>query len=153
MTQTQHDTVFTRASSEGYQVNHMARLFARALQSQIKPLGLSTGTFPVLLALWDKDGRTQRELVEDLWVEQATMANTLARMERDGLISRRAHDSDARVQTVWLTERARGLRAEATTRAQAVNDTATRDLTPQERASLAGLMAKVIASMQSKGGS
>lgn len=138
---------FTRTRSEGYQVNLMARLFARALQARIKPLGLSTGTFPVLLALWEREGQTQRELVTELGVEQATMANTLSRMERDGLITRRAHEADARVQTVWLTERAKGLEQAATAAAGEVNDRAMAGLTEQERQTFAALLLRVIGNL------
>ncbi|SFI61335.1 MarR family winged helix-turn-helix transcriptional regulator [Celeribacter neptunius] len=144
MTPTDTDPQFHRSRSEGYLVNHMARLFARAIQDGIKPLGLSTGTFPVMLALWEKEGRTQRELVAELGVEQATMANTLARMERDGLITRRAHDRDARVQTVWLTEQARQLQAPAIQAAQEVNIAATRGMSAAERATLMSLITRAI---------
>lgn len=138
------ETDFQRDRSEGYQVNLMARLFARAIQDRLKPLGLSTGTFPVLLALWEKEGRTQRELVRELGVEQATMANTLARMERDGLVQRRASETDARVQTVWLTDHARTLEAPATHAAQEVNARATEGLSAEERAAFATLMTKIV---------
>lgn len=77
---------FTKTQSAGYLINHIARVFARGLAARIRPLGLTTGTFPALLALWETDGLTQKQLVERLDIEQATMANTLARMERDGLI-------------------------------------------------------------------
>ncbi|WP_417245514.1 MarR family winged helix-turn-helix transcriptional regulator [Celeribacter sp.] len=138
---------FFRTHSEGYLANHLARLFARALQYRIKPLGLSTGTFPVMLALWEKEGRTQRELVMELGVEQATMANTLSRMERDGLVIRRAHEVDARVQTVWLTERARDLREPAVRAAEEVNDLAAQGMSDQQRADFTTLMAQVIANL------
>ncbi len=47
------------------------------------------------------------------------MANTLTRMERDGLVERRPHPSDKRAQLLFLTERAKGLQeaAEAAARA------------------------------------
>ena len=50
------------------------------------------------------------------------MANTLARMQRDGLIERRAHPSDRRAQLVFLTERARALEAEAIAAARDADD-------------------------------
>ena len=101
---------FSKARSAGYLINHIARIFARGLTERIRPLGLTTGTFPALLELWETDGLTQKQLVERLDIEQATMANTLARMERDGLILRKKDLSDGRVQRIWLTEQARGLR-------------------------------------------
>jgi len=113
---------YDRSRSAGYLMNHLSRIFARALAGRIAPLGLMPGQFPVLLALWEEDGLTQRDLVERLDVEQATMANTLARMARDGLVARLPHATDRRVQVVRLTERARALEAPAKAAAMAVDD-------------------------------
>ena len=99
----------------------MARIFARGLTARIKPLGLTTGTFPALLELWESDGLTQKQLVERLDIEQATMVNTRARMERDGLIIRKKDANDGRVQRIWLTERGQDLRDPAIEAAMAEN--------------------------------
>lgn len=141
---------FSKDDSAGYLVNHLARLFARDLQVRIKPLGLSTGTFPALLVLWESDGLTQRELIERLNVEQPTMTNTLARMERDGLICRGKDPADGRAQRIWLTESARALEEPATAAAEAVNARALAQLSPEERAALLGLVRKVIAGLQTE---
>ena len=136
---------FMKDQSAGYLANHMARLFARGLTTRIKPLGLATGTFPALLELWEKDGLTQKELVLRLDIEQATMANTLARMERDGLIVRKKDISDGRVQRVWLTDCARDLRGPAIEAARAENAAALSGLSEDEQRQLIALMQKVIA--------
>lgn len=143
--------IFDRDNSAGYLANHLARLFARELQAHIKPLGLSTGTFPALLVLWEADGLTQRELIECLDIEQPTMANTLARMERDGLIQRRRDAVDGRVQRVWLTERARALEGPATAAAETVNADALAGLAPDERAAFRATMRRIIARLQGAG--
>ncbi len=39
--------------SAGFLANHMARLFAVALQRRIKPLGLAPAQFMTLLELWE----------------------------------------------------------------------------------------------------
>ncbi len=139
---------FSKDDSAGYLANHLARLFARALQARIKPLGLSTGTFPALLVLWEGDGLTQRELIERLDIEQPTMANTLTRMERDGLIQRRQDPTDGRAQRIWLTEQARALEGVATAAAEAVNAQALAGLAAEERVVFLGLIRKVIAGLQ-----
>ena len=135
---------FTKNQSAGYLINHVARIFARGLTARIKPLGLTTGTFPTLLELWETDGLTQKQLVERLDIEQATIANTLARMERDGLILRAKDASDGRMQRVWLTERARGLRGPAIAAAIAENATELAGLSTDERAQFIALMQKII---------
>lgn len=135
---------FRKSQSAGYLLNHLARIFARGLSARIKPLGLTTGTFPALLELWEADGLTQKELVERLDIEQATMANTLSRMERDGLIVRKRDESDGRVQRVWLTERARDLRVPAVSAALDENAFELAGLSEAERAQFVALMQKLI---------
>ena len=135
---------FSKDTSAGYLVNDLARRFAAALQARIKPLGLSTGVFPVMVQLWEDDGLTQTELVRRIGVEQATMANTLARMQRDGLIARQRSKADGRVQEIRLTDRGKSLRGPAIDAALAVNDTALSSLSPEEREQFLGLMGKII---------
>jgi DNA-binding MarR family transcriptional regulator len=143
---------FEKHDSAGYLANHLARLFARELQARIRPFGLSIGTFPVLLELWEEEGLTQRQLVQRLDVEQATMANTLARMERDGLVRRQPDATDGRIQRIHLTDRARALRAPSLAAAQAVNGVALGNLTREERAQFLGLMRMLIDALRRHGG-
>ncbi|AQZ51281.1 Organic hydroperoxide resistance transcriptional regulator [Martelella mediterranea DSM 17316] len=136
---------FFKDLSAGYLTNHLARLLERGLAARIRPLGLTTGTFPALLELWENDGLTQKQLVERLDIEQATMANTLSRMERDGLIRREKDPGDGRVQRIRLTERARALRDPAIAAATAENEDALLALSDEESAEFISLMQKIIA--------
>lgn len=139
---------FEKDSSAGYLANHMARLFAAGLHRRIRPLGLSPGVFPALIALWAKDGQTQKALVHQLDIEQATLANTLARMERDGLIIRKASEDDGRVQQIFLTARAKSLEAEALGEALKQNAEALADFSDEEKGLFLDFMRRAIAAMQ-----
>lgn len=139
---------FSKATSAGYLANHMARLFAQGLQKRIKTLGLAPAQFMTLLELWNEDGLTQADLVGRLDVEQATMANTLSRMERDGLIRRRPHPDDGRKQLVWLTAKAKRLRQPAIEAAHEQNTVALAGLTRAERSVLLDLMTRTIETMR-----
>lgn len=143
---------FDRDASAGYLANHMARLFARQLEAGLRPLGLALGAFPALLHLWEQDGLTQRDLVERLGIEQPTMAATLTRMERDGLITRQADPSDARAQRIRLTDAARALRGPAIAAAQKVNARALHGLAPQEQADFLATIGRVIANLETRAG-
>ncbi|KPF44411.1 MarR family winged helix-turn-helix transcriptional regulator [Rhizobium sp. G187] len=92
-----------------------ARGMTRAVQLRAARLGFSPGQFPILIELWAEEGLTQRQLLDRVDVEQATIANTLSRMERDGLVERRVHPKDKRAQQIFLTEKARAMREEAQT--------------------------------------
>ncbi|SPJ30829.1 MarR family winged helix-turn-helix transcriptional regulator [Falsiruegeria mediterranea] len=135
---------FDRNSSAGYLIHHVARLFFEGLRKRIEPLGIVPGQFPALLALWQQDGQTQKELVEKLAIEQATMANTLNRMERDGLVVRKDHPTDGRAKVVCLTDKAKGIRDEAYSAASGVNDQLLVGFSQDERDLFIGFMQRII---------
>lgn len=102
-------TELPRHESLGYQVNHLARLLAAALKERIEPHGVAPGQFAQLLALLEQDGVSQSELCRQVQIDQSTMAHTLKRMERDGLVSRSSDAADQRRAVITLTARAREL--------------------------------------------
>ncbi|OJF95126.1 MarR family winged helix-turn-helix transcriptional regulator [Pararhizobium antarcticum] len=104
---------FDRMDSATYLASLLAKNFSRALQERSQKLGFAPGQFPILLELWAEEGLTQKQLLDRMDIEQATMANTLSRMERDGLISRRKHPGDKRAQQVFLTDKAKAMEADA----------------------------------------
>jgi len=104
---------FSRTDSATYLASQLAKGFSRSLQQRAAGLGFSPGQFPILVELWAEDGLTQKQLLERVDIEQATMANTLSRMERDGLVTRVPHPSDKRAQLVHLTEKGKAMQAGA----------------------------------------
>ena len=76
-------------STPGHLISLAARGFARLSEARLKPLGFGVGHLPVLVALQDGRASTQRDLARFAKIEQPPMAQMLARMERDGLISAR----------------------------------------------------------------
>jgi DNA-binding MarR family transcriptional regulator len=107
-------------SSVGYQVNRLARLFEAVLRTRIAVCGVVPGQFPALLALFEHDGQTQRELCEVASVDQSTMAKTLARMRRDGLVDPRSDPRDGRCTRYHLTTAALALESELAAAGHAV---------------------------------
>jgi DNA-binding MarR family transcriptional regulator len=137
-----------RSASTGFQTNHMARLLTQALAEALKPLGLAPAQFIVLIELWDGEALTQRELMRRLDVEQATMGNTLNRMERDGLIRRELHPDDNRAQLVRVTPHAAALEPRAKAASRRINAVATRGLTKTEQDTLRDVTVKVIIALK-----
>jgi len=135
-------------SSAGYLVNNLARLLVEVLRKRIAPLGIVPGQFPTLLALWEKDGLTQKELLAIVDVEQATLANTLTRMERDGLIAREGHPVDARAKTIHLTEKALSIREEAYRAAMTINQEIMEDFSEEEVEAFLEAMRRIITKLK-----
>ena len=135
---------FDKMKSAGYLSNHMARLFAQNLQQEISSLNLAPAQFMALIELWSKDGQTQKELMQKLDVEQATMANTIIRMERDDLIVRKPHPKDKRAQLIFQTERAKAIQQDAIRCAQTVNAKAVRGLSQEDQKLFLSIIPKII---------
>ena len=131
-------------SSAGYLANNLARLLVEVLRKRIAPLGIVPGQFPALLALWEKDGLTQKELLAVLDIEQATLANTLTRMERDGLITRKEHPADARARTIHLTQQGLLIRDQAHQTAMQINKEILADFSDDEADAFLDYMRRVI---------
>jgi len=89
--------------SMGYLLNWGARLVRRLADRRLKKLGLSAAHLPVVNALAENEAMSQKALAAYASIEQPTMAATLARMERDGLVERRPDPHDKRSSLFLLT--------------------------------------------------
>ena len=79
----------------------------------LEPLGLTHPQYLVMLALWQQDPRSVKELGSALQLEPATLSPLLKRLEASGLIDRRRSAADERRLDVTLTEAGRALRSQA----------------------------------------
>ena len=115
-----------------YKINRLARMLMTKVNEQTKPHGVTQGQLPVLCCLDDEGGQTQAELCKNIQVEQPTMANTLSRMERDGLIYRVTSDEDRRQSKIYLSEQTRPTVEFLQRKSEEVVDRMTRDMTEAE---------------------
>ena len=81
----------------------LARGFTRIVDGGLRELGLAAGQLPVLVSLKKSKALSQAELARIAQVEQPSMAQLLARMERDGLVERVDDPEDKRSRLISLT--------------------------------------------------
>ncbi|MGN7800006.1 MarR family winged helix-turn-helix transcriptional regulator [Leifsonia sp. 22587] len=79
----------------------------------LEPLSLTHPQYLVMLALWEQEPRSVKNLSDTLALEPATLSPLLKRLEATGYVERRRSTADERALEVRLTERGRALRAEA----------------------------------------
>lgn len=133
--------------SAGYMTNHAARLFIRVIDARLAGTGVGSGVLPVIFALAQGAPRTQADLARAAAIEQPTMAATLQRMERDGLIERRRDPADKRKALITLSERARALMPQVRAATSELNEVALTALSASERAAFLDLLARVSANL------
>lgn len=116
-----------------YKLHFVTRTGFMELNRLIEPYGISQGQFIVLTFLWENNGLSQKELCERVRVEQPTLANTLKRMERDGLVYRNWDEGDKRYCKFYLTGKGERLGREMDINVEEIQDNVLKTLTKSER--------------------
>ncbi len=91
---------------------YLGKAYQRVTQSakqRLAPYGVTPVQYALLKVLWEHDQQSGAELGERLLLDSATMTGLLDRLEHAGLIERKAHATDRRVNWVVLTARGRDL--------------------------------------------
>lgn len=128
----------------GFWLNLASRSLVRAFDARLRPFGFAMSHLPVLRALAEGGALSQKELARAARVEQPTMAEMLARMERDGLVQRETNPDDKRGSLTSLTRSARGCLPEATEALIEGEREATAGLSDDERALFLDLLQRVV---------
>jgi DNA-binding MarR family transcriptional regulator len=113
---------------------------ANAMLGQV---GLYAGQEIFLHWLWNEDGLTQSQLVEQMCVQPATVSKMLRRLEQAGIVERRGDPDDKRVSRVYLTKQSRELRASVEQAWQQLEARLVANLTLEERILLRRLLLQV----------
>jgi DNA-binding MarR family transcriptional regulator len=127
----------------GLAVNTLGRCIVWSLSQRTAQHGVLPGSYPVIAWLMHLEEATQTELSRLIGIEQPTMAVTLRRMERDGIIKRTPDPNHGRRSQVKLTARGRKLSEVISVAAHDVQKVAAKGLSTAELDEfhrLAGLM-------------
>lgn len=136
----------------GHYFSRIARGLARIGDKRLGPLGFATAQLPVLSALREGEKKSQTELARWAKVEQPTMAQLLARMERDGLVQREPDPADRRSSLISLTESARAKLPAGREILLQGNVEAMQGLSDAEVETLLGLLKRVLANVEAMEG-
>jgi DNA-binding MarR family transcriptional regulator len=127
----------------GYNARRAALSIIEVFLVRMKPFNLRPVDFSVLSVIAHNAGITSRQLCTVLNILPPNFVAMLAGLEKRGLVERRAHPSDKRAQTLYLTQAGQKLMQEAENTAEALEIDATAKLSAKERQTLIGLLQKV----------
>jgi len=82
-------------------------------KDHLDPLGLTHPQYLVMLALWERDPRSVKEIAAELRLESATLSPLLKRLETAGYLRRARSEGNERQLDVTLTAAGRALRERA----------------------------------------
>ncbi|MBN1774972.1 MAG: MarR family transcriptional regulator [Clostridiales bacterium] len=90
-----------------------SRKIIRLYTPLLEPLGLTYTQYIALLALWERDGVSVKDLGERLFLDSGTLTPLLKKMEAEGLLNRKRDTKDERNVRIFLTDAGRALKERA----------------------------------------
>ena len=93
----------------GKNLSTIVRLTHCHINDELMSHDISSGQFPYFMALIMKEGATQEELSEILFMDKGTTAKALKKLEENGFIIRKKCQTDKRCNRVFFTEKGRSL--------------------------------------------
>ncbi|MCJ2130445.1 MarR family winged helix-turn-helix transcriptional regulator [Methylobacterium sp. E-045] len=145
---TRSDYSCTCEDAPGFLANHVARLFIRAVDRDLAPLGLSVAQISPLLLLSAQGPLLQRDLVRQSPNGQPAMVATLSRLERAGLIERQRHEGDGRAALIALTASGHEAVKAASSALASGNETALSGFAPAQRELAVELLKRMASNLE-----
>ncbi|HZR40579.1 MAG TPA: MarR family transcriptional regulator [Ktedonobacteraceae bacterium] len=125
---------------------YLGKAYQRVTQSakqRLAPYGVTPVQYALLKVLWERDQQSGAELGERLLLDSATMTGLLDRLEHGGLIERKAHATDRRVNMVALTARGRELQVPLDREMDQMNQDLLGEFSADERKLLRSLLTSI----------
>src|SRR5204862_5916791 len=93
----------------GFLVHDVSRLIKRRFERRARQIGLpiTRQQAAVVLNIAGNEGVSQAEVAAWLDIEPIALVRMLDKLHEEGLVERRAHPTDRRIRTLWLTPAAR----------------------------------------------
>lgn len=111
--------------------------------SRIAKLGLHAGQDMILLALLEIDGQSQNDLVQQLAVTHSAVAKSVARMQKNDIVSTKKSTTDKRITLVFLTDKGHTLALKVQKIWENVENIAFLNLNPKDKAEFLRLSATI----------
>lgn len=135
-------------SDVGYWVHMCAHRFELRMNAKLTDEGISYRQMQVLAWLALEGDQSQADLARCMGVEPPTVVSVIDRMERDGLIERKACPDDRRKRIISPTEKALPMWERIVGCGKQANQQATKGLSKSETATLRALLERVYTNLE-----
>lgn len=105
--QKDNDGLLTATAVEqslGYKLRLAQILAYRSFEEQMTDYGVAPRYLGLLGLVSENPGQAQNRLADSVGLQKSSLVTILDRLERDGILERRASAQDRRAKTVWLTD-------------------------------------------------
>jgi MarR family transcriptional regulator for hemolysin len=129
----------------GFLVHDVSRLVKRRFERQARQIGLliTRRQAAVVLYIARNEGVSQAEVAAWLDLEPIALVRMLDKLNEEGLVERRAHPTDRRVRTLWLTPSAEPVVQRILDINQAIREEAFAGLEPGTRVAMIAALGSI----------
>jgi len=118
------------------------------LDKVLKEFELSSGSYPYLLILKDKDGINQNRISEELGYDKAMTTRTLAKLINIGYLDRIKDDDDFRANKIFLTEKGKVVTVKILDKLHELDQLITIDLNEEEKVNTIESLNKILCNIK-----
>jgi MarR family transcriptional regulator, transcriptional regulator for hemolysin len=129
----------------GFLIHDISRLIKRRFERRARQMGLLiTGRqAAVVLNIAGNEGVSQAEVATWLGIEPIALVRMLDKLHEERLIERRAHPTDRRVRTLWLTQSARPVVEQILAINEEIRQEAFGSISPKKRDALIEVLSQI----------
>lgn len=128
-------------SSKGISI--LYRYCQKNIESRLKDIGISGGTYYVLLAVLENEGASVDGLAALTELDKSTVTRALHKLTSDGFVDAQISRQDKRRRVVRPTEKARSMHEQILEAVRGWDEDLTVGLSPAERAQMDALLEKL----------
>ncbi|WP_265459389.1 MarR family winged helix-turn-helix transcriptional regulator [Enterococcus sp. HY326] len=128
-------------------IGAISRQATTAINQKVKQLGLDNNLFLYLLRIIETEGLNQQELAQKVKVDKTTLSRALAKLEKQGYITKEASQSNKKFNELFPTEKAKGLYNQIFSLERNYIAQAFSEVSPLDRADLYRILEKIQSSM------
>jgi len=139
------------SKSIGRRLHLLHRWFTQYIAEELGDLGIGSGQFPFLMALFHEDGVTQEHLTEMVQVDKATTTRAVQKLVKEGYVTKKVDPKDHRAHRIYLTPKAKKLKPRLKRTLKKSTQMLTKDLSEDEKDTLRDLLDKMVANAPVKG--
>lgn len=94
----------------GYHIHHLTHDIVKILNKKFEKYGITYSQFNIIRILWEKEGQTQKEILENLSIKPSSLSGILDLLEKKELVKRIIDEKDARINRIYITEKGKNIK-------------------------------------------
>lgn len=136
------DNLFSLDDSVAYAIARTGKAIKFELRRYFREAGIdiTSEQYALLCRLWEREGRSQKELAECSFKDTANITRMIDVLEGKGIVYRERDPKDRRTYRIFLTQRGKALREAVTPIVLAQGERAYSCLTEQEQKTLLDML-------------